>query len=159
MIFSRHDEADRITYSVFRLAARRTFPSSRAPRYGSAPVREKRVGLSRSPGHRGYGHFKRWHCFLERRWRGRPHLSCDRKVHPAALAAPTQPSCDRDGRLLAWWPTFHRGVPRFGTRIPIPIWRVLHSHVVGIPARDHDVSQRWQTMRLGMQSTTTMMPV
>jgi hypothetical protein len=80
--------ASRIPYSVFRLAARRTFPSSRAPRYGSAPVREKRVGLSRSPGHRGYGHFKRWHCFLERRRRGRPHLSCDRKVHPAALAVP-----------------------------------------------------------------------
>ena len=38
-----------ITNSVFRLAARRTSLAVGAPRLESAPVREKRVGLSRSP--------------------------------------------------------------------------------------------------------------
>jgi hypothetical protein len=101
--------AERIAFFAWRRGG--TFPSSQAPRYGSAPVREKRVGLSRSLGHRGYGHSKRSHCFLERRRRGLPHLSCDGKVHPAASAAPIQPSCDRDGRLRASWLAFHRGVP------------------------------------------------
>jgi hypothetical protein len=38
-----------ITYSVFRLAARRTVSAAGAPLSESAPVSEKRVGLSRGP--------------------------------------------------------------------------------------------------------------
>jgi hypothetical protein len=38
-----------ITYSVFRLAARRTGSATEAPLSESAPVSEKRVGLSRGP--------------------------------------------------------------------------------------------------------------
>jgi hypothetical protein len=38
-----------ITYSVFRLAARRTGSGAEAPLSESAPVSEKRVGLSRGP--------------------------------------------------------------------------------------------------------------
>ena len=45
-----------ITYSVFRLAARRTGLCRRGSAAGSAPVSEKRVGLSRCPGRQGYGH-------------------------------------------------------------------------------------------------------
>jgi hypothetical protein len=42
-----------IMNSVFRLAARRTGLSVRALRPKSAPVSEKRIGLSRSPRRRG----------------------------------------------------------------------------------------------------------
>jgi hypothetical protein len=44
-----------ITYSVFRLAARRTVLCGWLPRLECAPVSEKRVGLNRSPRRQGYG--------------------------------------------------------------------------------------------------------
>jgi hypothetical protein len=44
-----------ITYSVFRLAARRTGLCGRIPRLECAPVSEKRVGLNRFPRRQGYG--------------------------------------------------------------------------------------------------------
>ena len=44
-----------ITYSVFRLAARRTNLCGWIPRVECAPVSEKRVGLNRSPRRQGYG--------------------------------------------------------------------------------------------------------
>ena len=45
-----------ITYSVFRLAARRTGRPVWIPLLESAPVSEKRVALKRSPCRQGYGH-------------------------------------------------------------------------------------------------------
>jgi hypothetical protein len=45
-----------ITYSVFRLAARRTDRSVRDSVLEAAPVSEKRVALNRSPRHQGYGY-------------------------------------------------------------------------------------------------------
>ena len=44
-----------ITYSVFRLAARRTGLPEGVPRLESAPVSEKRVGLSRRLRRPAYG--------------------------------------------------------------------------------------------------------
>src|SRR5271165_487477 len=44
-----------ITNSVFRLAARRTELCAKAPQLETAPVSEKRVGLSRCPRRPGYG--------------------------------------------------------------------------------------------------------
>ena len=44
-----------ITYSVFRLAARRTELRAKARRLETAPVSEKRVGLSRCPRRPSYG--------------------------------------------------------------------------------------------------------
>jgi hypothetical protein len=44
-----------ITYSVLRLAARRTDLTALIPFWESAPVSEKPVGLNRSPRRPGYG--------------------------------------------------------------------------------------------------------
>jgi len=143
-----------ITKSVFCLAARRTSLNARAPQPGSAPVSEKRVGLSRCPRCSGYWAFNGLGSFGSARDRGFPfsglapfgtptgHSSCQRRPrltlqpHIGTLTTcPAQASRPRSGGRFCF--------ARFGRLV----WA-------------HDVSGTgWQTLGRAMQSITTMVPI
>jgi hypothetical protein len=69
---TQHNDTLRITKSVFRLAARRTELCAKAPQLETAPVSEKRVGLSCCPGRPGYGRLIALGCLAVRTIGGVP---------------------------------------------------------------------------------------
>jgi hypothetical protein len=143
-----------ITNSVFRLAARRTSLSRRAPQPGSAPVSEKRVGLSRCPRRPGYGRLIALDRLAVRAIGGFPFgglapfgtstglSSCQRRLRPTLAPrtdAPATQAAQASRPRSGGWFRF----VRFGRSV----WA-------------HDVSGTdWQILALSMQPMTTIMPV
>ena len=81
----------------------------------------------------------------------------------AQSAVPAEPLRDQ---LYPAYPEFGCPVPGWahvltrGASVCIPIRGPVWWRTAGLPVRGHDVSGTgWQTMRMGMQSITIMMPV
>ena len=76
------------------------------------------------------------------------------------FAAPTKPLRDRNSQALSVWLLSTCTCGLGGLSIPTPNWRAIQLRMVGTLCRGHDVSGLGrQTLVLGMQSITTMMPV
>ena len=141
-----------ITYSVFRLAARRTVLCGWILRLECAPVSEKLVGLNRSPP---------W----PRLWAlNAPGLLLvgHRGIPGGGLepfAVPTRLSSGQHSLDLTIWPSRRNADGARGASAPAPAWRALRVCVVGTSLLGHDVSGSGrQTAGRMMLSITTMVP-
>jgi len=142
-----------LTFSVFRWAARRTDCAAGIPVLESAPVSEKRVGLTRSPCRRGYGH-----CMLP---------------DPLPMLHRSIPDGSSKPRTAAIWPSGHpHGLNLIASAlcgrtggcrsssVSAPTKRATRLHAVGALIPGHDVfGTGWQILGRAMQSITTMVPV
>jgi hypothetical protein len=142
-----------IMKSVFRLAARRPGLSAGALLLGSAPVSEKRVGLSRGP------HRRLW-AFNGPRWYRSAPLRGVAAGRLGAFATATRPAiCQLGLDLTDWAGRWDRNGAR-GPSVRTPMPRTVRLHAVATSIRAHDVfGTSTQLSGRATHPITTMMPV
>ena len=143
-----------ITYSVFRLAARRTGRSVRDSVAGIRAGERKTCcakPLPRPPG--------LWVLNAAPPFADAPSGQSDRATGRHRLHQTSLRAIIKTGIWLLG-PRSAASVGRRGASVATPIWRAVRPHAVGTPIPGHDVSGTgWQILGGAIQSITTMMPV
>jgi hypothetical protein len=127
--------------------------SARAPLPGSAPVSEKRVGLSRGPRPHGYG------CLMAQPWLETDAIEAFPPVGIVRDANQAFPSCRQGLDLTSRAGCFHPNRVR-SPSVGNPISRAVRLRTMETSGLAHDVSGTGrQIPGRTMQPITTMMPV